>query len=120
MDTQDGYNGGKIYTSEMGGGQSDICILLDLLDMVVEAICFATGVLIYQAISGLVDCHSDATHRIGVPVLLGADNTLLIVIFPPVFLYSDSRGVLWGNINGVVRAVFNSYHLFKLTPPLIM
>lgn len=91
---------------------------LDLLDMNVLLILllmiFVSG---FNIISGLLILILERTNMIGILKALGASNKKIRRIFVNYSTYLIGRGLLWGNIIGLLCCMIQKYfHVFKLDP----
>lgn len=118
VDAQVDTYGGTYYTQTVEESHPQIFAWLDLLDMNVWVILFLmTGVAGFTMISGLLIIILERTNMIGVLKALGADNLAIRKIFLSFSVFLIGKGMLWGNIIGLVLCFVQSqFHIFKLDP----
>lgn len=110
---------GKVYYVRMvEEAYPQIFAWLDLLDLNVWVILILmTGVAGFTMISGLLIIILERTNMIGVLKALGANNTAIREIFLSLSVFLIGRGMLWGNVVGLLFIVVQSqFNLFKLDP----
>ena len=118
VDMQTDRYGHKYYTQTVEESNPQIFAWLDLLDLNVWVILILmTGVAGFTMISGLLIIILERTNMIGVLKALGADNWSIRKVFLSFSVFLIGRGMLWGNIFGLLFVwVQSSFHLFKLDP----
>lgn len=110
---------GRVYYVRMvEEAYPQIFAWLDLLDLNVWVILILmTGVAGFTMISGLLIIILERTNMIGVLKALGADNTAIRKVFLSLSVFLIGRGMLWGNVIGLLFIIVQSqFHLFKLDP----
>ena len=112
--------GATYYTQTVEESNPQIFAWLDLLDMNVWVILILmTGVAGFTMISGLLIIILERTNMIGVLKALGADNLAIRKVFLSFSVFLIGRGMLWGNIIGLLFVFIQSqFHLFKLDPSI--
>lgn len=110
--------GGIYYVQTVEEANPQIFAWLDLLDLNVWVILILmTGVAGFTMISGLLIIILERTNMIGVLKALGADNTAIRKVFLSFSVFLIGRGMLWGNVIGLLFLFIQSqFHLFKLDP----
>ena len=110
--------GGIYYVQTVEEANPQIFAWLDLLDLNVWVILILmTGVAGFTMISGLLIIILERTNMIGVLKALGADNTAIRKVFLSFSVFLIGRGMLWGNVIGLLFLLIQSqFHLFKLDP----
>lgn len=118
VDMQTDWYGHKYYTQTVEESNPQIFAWLDLLDLNVWVILILmTGVAGFTMISGLLIIILERTNMIGVLKALGADNWSIRKVFLSFSVFLIGRGMLWGNIIGLLFVgVQSSFRLFKLDP----
>lgn len=103
VDMQVDVYGGIYYIQMVEEVNFQIFVWLDLLDMNVWVILFfMMGVVGFIMIFGLLIIILECINMIGVLKVLGVDNFVICKIFFSFFVFLIGRGMLWGNIIGVV------------------
>ena len=112
--------GATYYTQTVEESNPQIFAWLDLLDMNVWVILILmTGVAGFTMISGLLIIILERTNMIGGLKALGADNLAIRKVFLSFSVFLIGRGMLWGNIIGLLFVFIQSqFHLFKLDPSI--
>ena len=110
--------GSTYYTKTVEESNPQIFAWLDLLDMNVWVILILmTGVAGFTMISGLLIIILERTNMIGILKALGADNLAIRKVFLSFSVFLIGRGMLWGNIIGLLFVGIQShFRLFKLDP----
>ena len=118
VDMQTDRYGNTYYTQSVEDSNPQIFAWLDLLDMNVWVILvLMTGVAGFTMISGLLIIILERTNMIGVLKALGADNLSIRKIFLNFAVLLIGKGMLWGNLIGLVFCFIQSeFNLFKLDP----
>lgn len=118
VDTQVDKYGGTYYTQTVEEANPQIFAWLDLLDMNVWVILILMiGVAGFTMISGLLIIILERTNMIGVLKALGANNLAVRKIFLSFSIFLIGRGMLWGNVIGILLCLIQSqFHVFKLDP----
>jgi lipoprotein-releasing system permease protein len=93
---------------------------LDVLEMnVVIIIIIMLAVAGFTMISGLLIIILERTNMIGVLKALGQNNAGIRKVFLYISFFLIGKGMLWGNIVGVLLCVIQHYaHLIKLDPEI--
>lgn len=93
---------------------------LDLLDLNVWVILLLmTGVAGFTMISGLLIIILERTNMIGILKAMGANNFSIRKIFLSFSVFLIGKGMLWGNIIGVLLCVIQYFfHPIKLDPSI--
>lgn len=96
----------------------DIFSWLNVLDMnVIVILILMFGLAIFSIISGLLIIILEKVNMIGILKALGAQNSSIKNIFLNISVYIIGKGLLWGNIIGLVLFYIQyKFHLFKLNP----
>ncbi len=91
---------------------------LDLLDMNVWIILFLMAAVAgFTMISGLLIIILENAALIGILKSMGASNRSIQRIFLRVALYLIGKGMLWGNVIGLLLCMIqNHFHILKLNP----
>lgn len=110
--------GNTYYTKTVEESYPQIFAWLDLLDMNVWVILILmTGVAGFTMISGLLIIILERTNMIGVLKALGAGNLAIREIFLSFSVFLIGRGMLWGNVIGLLFILIQSHlRIFKLDP----
>lgn len=110
--------GGIYYTQTVEEANPQIFAWLDLLNVNVWVILILmTGVAGFTMISGLLIIILERTNMIGILKALGADNLAIRKIFLSFSVFLIGKGMLWGNIIGLLLCFVQSrFRLFKLDP----
>lgn len=118
VDLQVNRYGNTYYTQTVEENNPQIFAWLDLLDMNVWVILILmTGVAGFTMISGLLIIILERTNMIGILKAVGADNLAIRKIFLSFSVFLIGRGMLWGNLIGLVFVMAQSqFRLFKLDP----
>lgn len=112
--------GGIYYVQTVEEANPQIFAWLDLLDLNVWVILILmTGVAGFTMISGLLIIILERTNMIGVLKALGADNTAIRKVFLSFSVFLIGRGMMWGNVIGLLFILIQSqFNLFKLDPSI--
>lgn len=112
--------GGIYYVQTVEEANPQIFAWLDLLDLNVWVILILmTGVAGFTMISGLLIIILERTNMIGVLKALGADNTAIRKVFLSFSVFLIGRGMVWGNVIGLLFIFIQSqFNLFKLDPSI--
>lgn len=112
--------GGIYYVQTVEEANPQIFAWLDLLDLNVWVILILmTGVAGFTMISGLLIIILERTNMIGVLKALGADNTAIRKVFLSFSVFLIGRGMVWGNVIGLLFILIQSqFNLFKLDPSI--
>ena len=112
--------GGIYYVQTVEEANPQIFAWLDLLDLNVWVILILmTGVAGFTMISGLLIIILERTNMIGVLKALGADNTAIRKVFLSFSVFLIGRGMVWGNVIGLLFILVQSqFNLFKLDPSI--
>lgn len=96
----------------------DIFSWLDVLDMnVIVILILMFGLAIFSIISGLLIIILEKVNMIGILKALGAQNKSIKNIFLNISLYIIGKGLIWGNIIGLLLFYIQyRFHIFKLDP----
>ena len=91
---------------------------LDLLDLNVWVILILMiGVAGFTMISGLLIIILERTNMIGILKALGENNTSIRKIFLYISFFLIGKGMIWGNVIGIVLCLVQSYfRVVKLDP----
>lgn len=118
VDMQKDRYGHTYYTQTVEQANPQIFAWLDLLDLNVWVILILmTGVAGFTMISGLLIIILERTNMIGILKALGADNWAIRKVFLNFSFFLISRGMIWGNIIGLLFIVLQScFHVLRLDP----
>lgn len=110
--------GNTYYSKTVEESYPQIFAWLDLLDMNVWVILILMiGVAGFTMISGLLIIILERTNMIGVFKALGASNLAIREIFLSFSVFLIGRGILWGNVIGLLFILVQSqFRIFKLDP----
>ncbi len=114
---QDKY-GATYYAQTIRQLNLQIFAWLDLLDLNVWVILILMlGVAGFTMISGLLIIILERTNMIGLLKALGANNLMIRKIFLYFSVFLIGKGMLWGNILGLLICAFQYYfHIIRLEP----
>ncbi len=110
--------GNTYYTRSIKEINPMIFNWLDILDMnVVVILILIFAVAGFTMISGLLIIILERTNMIGILKALGENNTSIRKIFLYISFFLIGKGVLWGNVIGIVLCLIQSqFHIVKLDP----
>ncbi|MDH6534831.1 lipoprotein-releasing system permease protein [Parabacteroides sp. PM5-20] len=107
--------GNTYYTRSIKELNPMIFSWLDVLDVnVVVILILMLAVAGFTMISGLLIIILERTNMIGILKALGQNNTSIRKIFLYVSFFIIGKGMLWGNIIGILICIIQSY--FRLIP----
>ena len=110
--------GGVYYVRNIEQLNPQIFAWLDLLDLNVWVILILMiGVAGFTMISGLLIIILERTNMIGILKALGENNTSIRKIFLYISFFLIGKGMIWGNVIGIVLCLVQSYfRVVKLDP----
>ena len=118
IDNRQDELGGVYYVRNIEQLNPQIFAWLDLLDLNVWVILILMiGVAGFTMISGLLIIILERTNMIGILKALGENNTSIRKIFLYISFFLIGKGMIWGNVIGIVLCLVQSYfRVVKLDP----
>ena len=117
LDQTDAY-GENYYVKSIKDQNPQLFSWLDLLDLNVWVILILMSIVAgFTMISGLLIIILERTNMIGVLKALGASNLSIRKIFLYVSVFLVGKGMIWGNIIGIVLCLIQRhFHIVTLNP----